>query len=96
MDFENVECSDVQKKIFSVLYSNQARYEEQLRKLGLKNDNAFTCTCYMPQVGNVPKRGQVLSWAESSAVVYANSVIGARTNRTSGIIELLQDFGQGS
>lgn len=89
MDFENVECSDVQKKIFSVLYSNQARYEEQLRKLGLKNDNAFTCTCYMPQVGNVPKRGQVLSWAESSAVVYANSVIGARTNRTSGIIELL-------
>lgn len=89
MDFENVECSDVQKKIFSVLYSNQARYEEELRKLGLKNDNAFTCTCYMPQVGNVPKRGQVLSWAESSAVVYANSVIGARTNRTSGIIELL-------
>jgi predicted aconitase len=39
-------------------------------------------------VGNIPKRGDILAWAESSAVVYANSVIGARTNRTSGVIEL--------
>uniref|UniRef100_UPI0031598826 aconitase X n=1 Tax=Caloramator sp. Dgby_cultured_2 TaxID=3029174 RepID=UPI0031598826 len=31
----------------------------------------------------------MLAWAESSAVVYANSVIGARTNRNSGIIELM-------
>ena len=31
----------------------------------------------MPEVGNTPKKGQVLSWAESSAVVFANSVIGA-------------------
>lgn len=42
----------------------------------------------MNEVGNVPKYNDVLSWAESSAVVYANSVIGARTNRNSGIIEL--------
>ncbi len=35
------------------------------------------------------KNGDILSWAESSAVVFANSVIGARTNRNSGIIELL-------
>ena len=39
-------------------------------------------------MGNVPKRGDVLSWAESSAVVYANSVLGARCNRNSGIFEL--------
>ena len=42
-----------------------------------------------PQVGNVPKQGDVLSWAESSAVIYANSVLGARCNRNSGIIELM-------
>lgn len=35
-----------------------------------------------------PQKGDILAWAESSAVVYANSVIGARSNRNSGIIEL--------
>ena len=34
------------------------------------------------------KKGDILAWAESSAVVYANSVFGARSNRNSGIIEL--------
>lgn len=89
IDYDNVECTEVQKKIFNAMYGNQERYEAQLKKLGLKDDNAFTCTCYMPEVGNIPKKGQILSWAESSAVVYANSIIGARTNRNSGVIELL-------
>ena len=40
-------------------------------------------------MGNKPKQGEVLSWAESSAVVYANSVLGARCNRNSGMIELM-------
>jgi predicted aconitase len=42
----------------------------------------------MEEMGNVPKKGDVLSWAESSAVVYANSVLGARCNRNSGIIDI--------
>jgi predicted aconitase len=37
-----------------------------------------TCTPY--QVGNLPVRGEHVAWMESSAVVYANSVLGARTN----------------
>jgi predicted aconitase len=37
-----------------------------------------TCTPYL--VGNVPVKGEHLAWMESSAVVYANSVLGARTN----------------
>lgn len=37
-----------------------------------------TCTPY--QVGNVPTRGEHCAWMESSAVVYINSVLGARTN----------------
>jgi predicted aconitase len=71
------------------MYSTQESYEEQLKQLGLMNDDAFTCTCYLDQVGNKPKRGEVLSWAESSAVVYANSVLGARCNRNSGIIDIM-------
>ena len=70
------------------MYTKQDSYDEQLRKLGLVSDEAYTCTCYMNEVGNLPKKGDILSWAESSAVVYANSVLGARCNRNSGIIEL--------
>jgi len=86
----NVPASFLEKIVFNkFMYTEQARYEEQLRKLGIVNDNDYTCTCYVDQVGNKPKQGDVLSWAESSAVVYANSVLGARCNRNSGIIELM-------
>ena len=43
-----------------------------------------TCTCTPYLVGHVPQFGQHLAWAESSAVSYANSVLGARTNREGG------------
>ncbi len=89
LDFENVKCDVLEKLIFKkILYGDQARYEEQLTKLGLKNKDAFSCACYFKEVGNVPKKGDVLSWAESSAVNYANSVLGARCNRNSGIIDI--------
>ena len=87
-DFENVKCNFLEKLIFTkFMYSKQADYEAQLEKVGLKK-NAFTCTCYLPEVGNVPKKGEVIGWAESSAVVYANSVLGARCNRNSGMLDL--------
>lgn len=72
-----------------IMYTQQERYEEQLRKLGVTGDDDYTCTCYFDEVGNLPRKGDVLSWAESSAVVYANSVLGARCNRNSGILELM-------
>ncbi len=87
-DFENVPCNFLQRIVFGVMYGKQEDYEGQLRRLGLKNDKAFTCTCYMDEVGNVPARGQVLSWSESSAVVYANSVLGARCNRNSAYMDI--------
>ena len=62
---------------------------QQLKELGLMNEDAFTCACYFDQVGNKPKKGDILSWAESSAVVYANSVLGARCNRNSGIMDIM-------
>ena len=88
IDNKNVPSSLLQMIVAKVMYGNQKSYEEQLRKLGLKDDNSFTCTCYMDEVGNIPKRGDILSWAESSAVVYANSVLGARCNRNSAFIDI--------
>ena len=86
----NVPANLLQNFIFKkFMYSKQDFYEKQLQKLGLLNNNAFTCTCYMDEVGNTPKLGDVLSWSESSAVVYANSVLGARCNRNSGIMDLM-------
>ncbi|MBO5347236.1 MAG: DUF521 domain-containing protein [Lachnospiraceae bacterium] len=86
----NVPSNFLQNFIFkNFMYSKQADYEDQLQKLGLMDKDAFTCTCYMDEVGNIPQMGDVLSWAESSAVVYANSVLGARCNRNSGIIDLM-------
>ncbi len=72
-----------------IMYTQQDRYEEQLRSLGITSDGDYTCACYLDQVGNTPQMGDVLSWAESSAVVYANSVLGARCNRNSGMLELM-------
>lgn len=89
VDFENVKCNPLEKLLFStVLYGKQSFYEEQLKKLGLKEEDAFSCACYFKQMKNVPKKGDILSWAESSAVNYANSVIGARCNRNSGMIDI--------
>ena len=87
---KNVPANFLQNLVFnSFMYTKQDFYEGQLKKLGLLDDDAFTCTCYMDEVGNKPVEGEVLSWAESSAVVYANSVLGARCNRNSGIIDIM-------
>ena len=87
---KNVPANFLQNFVFNkFMYTKQGYYEDQLEKLGLMNKDAFSCTCYMDEVGNKPKKGDVLSWAESSAVVYANSVLGARCNRNSGIIDIM-------
>ncbi len=59
---------------------NQNRVIDAFSKMGI----ITTCTCTPYLVGNVPHYGQHIAWAESSAVCYANSVIGARTNREGG------------
>ncbi len=87
---KNVPSNFVQDLIFKhFMYSQQGRYEKQLDRLGIMSPDAYTCACYLDEVGNKPKKGDVLSWAESSAVVYANSVLGARCNRNSGMLELM-------
>lgn len=53
---------------------------EAYQKMGVST----TCTCTPYLVGNVPTLGAHIAWSESSAVCYANSVLGARTNREGG------------
>ncbi len=87
---KNVPANFLQNFIFKkIMYATQDSYEQQLKELGLMDNDAFTCACYLDQVGNKPQKGEVLSWAESSAVVYANSVLGARCNRNSGIMDIM-------
>ena len=87
---KNVPANFLMNFIFNnFMYSKQASYEEQLNKLGLMDKDAFSCACYFDQMGNKPAKGEILSWAESSAVVYANSVLGARCNRNSGIMDIM-------
>lgn len=59
---------------------NQLRIIEAYQKMGITT----TCTCTPYLVGNVPTLGSHIAWSESSAVCYANSVLGARTNREGG------------
>ena len=87
---KKVPANFLQNFIFNkIMYATQDSYEKQLKELGLMDNDAFTCACYLDQMGNKPKQGEVLSWAESSAVVYANSVLGARCNRNSGIMDIM-------
>ena len=87
---KNVPANFLQNFIFNnFMYSRQDFYEKQLNKMGLMEKDAFTCACYLDEVGNRPQKGDVLSWAESSAVVFANSVLGARCNRNSGIMDIM-------
>lgn len=65
----------------------QRRQQEIIEKfVSLGVLPTLTCTPYLN--GLVPKKGDILAWAESSAVTFANSYIGARTNRESGISAL--------
>ena len=89
LDYKNVKCNILEKIVFDkILYGKQKEYEEQLKKVGLTDEDSFSCTSYLKECGNRPAKGDILSWAESSAVVFANSVLGARCNRNSGMLDL--------
>lgn len=65
-------------------FLKQARLERLLERLGATPN--YSCVCY--EDANVPSLGDCLGWAESSAVQYANSVLGARSNRNSALIDV--------
>jgi len=76
MDRENWEALGIDEEFAK----NQNRAIDAFAKMGI----ITTCSCTPYLIGNTPHYGQHLAWAESSAVCYSNSVIGARTNREGG------------
>lgn len=89
LDFENWWLNPDQIDSLKQMYRNQNQYDKRMAALGLWNPEAWTCTPYLPEVGNLPGRDDVLAWSESACVVFANSVLGARSNRNGAIMDLL-------
>ena len=64
-------------------------------RLGAPDLNLRTCACYLDEVGNAPKPGTYVAWAESSAVNFGNSALGIRTNRNgAGMVEICAMLGK--
>jgi len=76
MDIENWQILGIDEKFAA----NQMRVIDAYARMNV----VTTCTCTPYLSGNLPHYGEHIAWAESSAVCYANSVIGARTNREGG------------
>ncbi len=88
MDHANLDPGEEKRVIVGQIYNQQDRLAELYKQLGMKDD-AWSCACFLPQTGNKPELGDMISWAESSAVNFANSYLGARTNRTSVGLDMM-------
>ncbi len=73
-------------KLFSPIQVNHLTLKNRIMMGPMGN---ISCACYLPEVGNIPRKGAMLAWPASSAVVFANSVPGARTNRNSSGIDII-------
>ena len=76
MDLENWKDTGIPEEFAA----KQVKVIEAFRNLGV----TISCTCTPYLIGYNPKRGEHISWSESSAVCFSNSVIGARTNKEGG------------
>ncbi len=76
MDRENWQALGIDEEFAK----KQNRAIDAFAKMGI----ITTCSCTPYLIGNAPHYGQHIAWAESSAVCYSHSVIGARTNREGG------------
>jgi predicted aconitase len=76
MDIENWQALGISPEFAE----KQIRVLQAFARMGVET----TCTCTPYLAGNTPGLGEHIAWAESSAVCYANSVLGARTNREGG------------
>ena len=76
MDVENWQAMGISAEFAA----QQQRVLEAFARMGVET----TCTCTPYLTGNLPNFGEHIAWAESSAVCYANAILGARTNREGG------------
>jgi len=89
LDFEPLDLTEDQQRMVLEIYRDQEPYDRRLLQLGLRDPDAYTCNPYVPEVGNAPAQGTIVAWSESACAVFANSVLGARTNRNGAIMDLL-------
>jgi predicted aconitase len=92
LDFENLHLDPQIEDAIQELFSGQEHYDGLMLRLGLRDKHAYTCYPYLPEIGNIPQKGMILAWSESACAIYANSILGARTNRHGAIIDLLQNI----
>lgn len=84
MDLENWQSLGISEDFAA----KQNRVIEAFNRMGI----LVSCTCTPYLIGNLPRYGEHIAWSESSAVTFANSVIGARTNREGGPSALAAAF----
>ena len=88
-DVYNVQNNPTDMKLIYEGYATQRDVDYIHARLGAPDLNYRSCACYIDEIGNAPKPGTHVAWAESSAVNYGNSVLGLRTNRNATGMELL-------
>ena len=88
-DVYNVNNNPTDMTLIYEGYATQRDVDYIHVRLGSPDLNYRSCACYVDEIGNAPKPGTYVAWAESSAVNYGNSVLGLRTNRNATGMELL-------
>jgi predicted aconitase len=89
LDLFSVGQDPVKRNMMLGGYPLQGRLIQVHTRLGARPLDNWSCACYLPEVGNTAEPGTVVSWAESSAVNYGNSVLGLRINRMATGMEVL-------
>ncbi|MCK4801542.1 MAG: DUF521 domain-containing protein [Anaerolineales bacterium] len=62
LDFSNLNLDPEVESAILEMHSKQDRYDELMMQLGLRDEDAYTCNPYQPEVGNIPDRGAILAW----------------------------------
>jgi predicted aconitase len=88
-DLYNVQFEPDEMAMVFNAYTLQPELDAMHNRLGGEGLNTRSCACYLSEIGNAPKPGTYVAWAESSAVNFGNSVLGVRTNRNATGMELL-------
>ncbi|NDR57919.1 aconitase X [Aliiruegeria sabulilitoris] len=89
LDLYSIGQDPVKRNMMLEGYPLQGRLIQVHTRLGARPLDNWSCACYLPEVGNTAEPGTVVSWAESSAVNYGNSVLGLRINRMATGFEVL-------
>jgi predicted aconitase len=90
-DFLHLDPGPEKKAMAEKIYRRDGELTEVNERLGIIK-GAWSCACYLPEMGNRPNKGDYISWSESSAINFSNSVLGARTNRNSMGIDMLTNI----